>query len=101
MVEHFATMHGEPLSIVEYLHAPLSAAQLAELRTLLGGDAHAMVRDNEPEYAQLNLATASEAELLTAIASHPRLLQRPIVVYRGRAMIARPPERLADMLQPA
>lgn len=99
MVEQFATMRGEPLAVVDYLHAPLSAAQLAELRTQLGGDARLMVRDNETEYTQLNLAAASDDALLTAIASHPRLLQRPIVVYRGRAMVGRPPERLAALLQ--
>lgn len=101
MVEQFAAVHGEPLTVVEYLQAPLSAAQLAELRTLLGADAHAMVRDNETEYAQLNLAAATGDELLAAIAGHPRLLQRPIVTYRGRAMIGRPPERLAALLQTA
>lgn len=101
MVEQFATMHGLPLSVVEYLQTPLSVAQLSALRNQLGDNAHAMVRDNEPEYAQLHLAAASEAELLNAIASNPRLLQRPIVVYQGRAIIGRPPERLANLLEPA
>lgn len=99
MVEHFAAAHNLPLSVVEYLQTPLSVAQLSTLQDLLGDDANAMVRNNEPEYAQLNLAVANEAELLEAVANNPRLLQRPIVVYQGRALIGRPPERLERLLQ--
>lgn len=101
MVEQFASAHGLPVAVVDYLRTPLSAAQLSTLRAQLGADAGSMARDSEPEYAQLDLATASETALLDAIAGNPRLLQRPIVVYRGRAMIGRPPERLAQLLQPA
>ena len=60
---------------------------------------HAMVRDNEPEYASRDLAQADDAALLQALAACPRLLQRPIVSYRGQALIGRPPALLADWLQ--
>lgn len=100
MVEQFAASHDLAVDVIDYLKTPPSAQQLSALRDQLGGDARSMVRDNEEEYAQLNLAAADEAALLTAIAAHPRLLQRPIVVYRGKAMVGRPPERLAALLQP-
>ncbi|GIZ51935.1 hypothetical protein NCCP691_19490 [Noviherbaspirillum aridicola] len=63
------------------------------MQSLVGG-VRRMVRDNEEGYASLRLGEADDSVLLAALASHPELLQRPIVVYRGRAVVARPPELL-------
>lgn len=100
LVDQFAAAHHLTLDIVDYLKTPLSLPQLSALRDQLGTGARGMVRDNEAEFTELNLAAADEAGLLAAIANHPKLLQRPIVVYRGQAMIGRPPERLTTLLQP-
>ena len=99
MVEQFATQRDLELDVVDYLKNPPSIAQLATLQQQLGTGVRDMVRENEAEYAALNLAQADDAALLTAIAQHPRLLQRSIVSYAGRALIGRPPERLASMLR--
>jgi arsenate reductase len=99
MVEQFAAQRDLELDVVDYLKNPPSIAQLATLLQQLGTSARDMVRENEAEYATLNLAQADDAALLTAITQHPRLLQRPIVSYAGRALIGRPPERLASMLR--
>lgn len=101
MVEQFAAAHHLPLDIVDYLKTPVTVPALSALRDQLGGSVRDMVRSNEAEYAELNLAAADEAALLAAIADHPKLLQRPIVVYRGRAMIGRPPACLTALLQSA
>ena len=99
MVEQFAAQRDLKLDVVDYLKNPPSIAQLAMLLQELGTNARDMVRQNETEYAMLHLAQADDAALLAAIAQHPRLLQRPIVSYAGRALIGRPPERLASMLR--
>ncbi len=57
-----------------------------------------MMRTGEAVYASLGLADRSGDALLEAIAAHPILLERPIVVKDGRAVIARPPERLLELL---
>lgn len=101
MVEQFAGAHHLTLNVVDYLKTPLSLEQLSVLRNQLDGEVRDMVRDNEAEFAQLKLAEADDATLLQAIATHPKLLQRPIVVYQERAMIGRPPERLTGLLQSA
>jgi arsenate reductase len=80
------------------LKTPPTRDQLQELRKMLGGDLRAMIRNNEDEYATLELDKAGEEALLDAVAAHPKLLQRPVVVYRGKAVIARPPELLQDFL---
>jgi len=99
MVEQFAEQRDLEMTVVDYLKNPPSIAQLETLLEQLGTSARDMVRENETEYAALNLAQADDATLLAAIAQHPRLLQRPIVSYAGRALIGRPPERLASMLR--
>lgn len=99
LVEQFAAAQDVPLNIVDYQKTPLTLAQLTVLQQQLGGPVRAMVRDSEAEYAALNLAQADDAALLQALCTHPKLLQRPIVVYAGRAMIGRPAERLHPLLQ--
>lgn len=99
LVEQFASKNGLPLNAVEYLKTPPDLAQLQSLHQRLGGSARDMVRTNEEEYGALHLAQADDESLLRAVAAHPRLLQRPIVEFRGRAVIARPPELLTAFLQ--
>lgn len=101
LTQQFAAEQGLALEVLDYQKTPLTLAQLIVLQKQLNLAAHDMLRDNEAEYAALNLAQADEATLLQAVADHPNLLQRPIVVFNGRAMIGRPPERLSALLQNA
>jgi arsenate reductase len=74
-----------------YLEEPLSPAELERLRAQLGGDARAMVRRKEPEYAAAGLTPESDDQaLLAAIARYPKLLERPVLVKGDRAAIGRP-----------
>src|SRR5713101_4339977 len=81
LAEQFSEEQELPLTVVDYQKTPLTLAELSALLQQLGGTAGEMVRDNEDEYATLQLAQADEAALLRALAAHPRLLQRPIVSY--------------------
>ena len=89
----------EPV-IVEYLQTPPTAAELRQLLTLLRLPARALLRTGEVEYAQLGLADESldDAQLINAMSAHPRLIERPIFVHDGRAVIGRPPERVYELL---
>ncbi|HEY2019884.1 arsenate reductase (glutaredoxin) [Paraburkholderia sp.] len=90
---------NEATQIVEYLKQPLTVAQLQELHGQLGCPLREMIRDTEAEYKALDLADPSltDAQLYLALARHPVLLQRPIVVRNGRAVIGRPPENVAAL----
>jgi arsenate reductase len=57
-----------------------------------------MVRDNEELFSTLHLADVDDAALLDALAASPVLLQRPIVRFNQRAVIARPPELARTIL---
>jgi arsenate reductase len=67
--------------------------------TLLGtDDPRVLVRDGEPEYAELDLQNADRDRLLDALTEHPALLQRPVVIRGERAVVARPAEKVLDLL---
>lgn len=92
---------GVDAEIVRYLETPPTVDDLRRLMRLLRiDDPRAMMRTGESVYKELGLATATGDELLVGIAEHPILLERPIVIVGDRAVIARPPERLLELLDP-
>ena len=90
---------GVPLRVVRYLEEPLSRAALADLAAQLGLPARSFVRSGEAAYAESGLGPASsDAQILDAIAAAPVLLERPIAVCDGKAVVGRPPERVLEVL---
>ena len=87
-------------TVVRYLETPLDAAQLEALLGKLGISARQLLRTGEDEYKTLNLADASlsEAQLIAAIAAHPKLMERPILATADKAVIGRPPENILELL---
>jgi arsenate reductase len=98
-VEGILSEKGVDAHYVRYLDEPPTVDQLRSLMAMLGiEDPREMMRTGEEAYAQLGLATADADGLLRAITEHPILLERPIVVVGDRAVIARPPERVLEVL---
>jgi arsenate reductase len=91
--------HGVQADTIRYLDEAPSVADLEALMRLLGiDDPRLMMRTGEPVYNELTLDNFDCAALLEAIAHNPILLERPIFVVGDRAVIARPPERLLELL---
>ena len=91
--------NAEEPEVVEYLKVPLGQAELAGLLKKLNVPAHDLLRTKEDEYNELDLSPDTpEEDILTAIAAHPILLERPIVVKGRRAVIARPPDLVEELL---
>src|SRR4051812_1000108 len=92
---------GAEPAIREYLKEPPSKAEVEKLIDLVGGDPGDLIRDGEPEFKALKKRKADlgKAEVAKAIAAHPILLQRPIVVAGSRAAIGRPPEAVLPLLK--
>lgn len=86
--------------IVNYLETPLSAAELELLLGMLRLEPRELMRRDEDEYSALGLADPklTRRQLVGAIAAHPRLMQRPIVVAGAKAAIGRPPEAVLAIL---
>lgn len=90
---------GVDADYVRYLDQAPGREELERVLRLLGtDDPRDMIRTKEPVYAELGLQSAGRQELLDAMAAHPVLIQRPIVIRGDRAVIARPPERLLELL---
>lgn len=89
---------GVEPTVVEYLKHPLSPGRLQELATFLGVRPRALVRTKEVQLASLRLDLDDDAAVLAALSSHPVLLERPIVVRDGRAVVGRPPESVRALL---
>ena len=87
-------------TVVRYLDTPLEAAQLRSLLGKLGLSARQLLRSGEDEYKALNLADASlsDEQLIEAMAAHPKLIERPILVAGDKAVIGRPPEKVLEIL---
>ncbi len=86
--------------VIEYLKSPPDHATLKSLLRKLGMPASALVRRKEEEFKSLGLDRPGTTEdaFLEALASHPRLLERPIVVSGRKARIGRPPESVLEIL---
>ena len=89
--------------IVEYLAQPLGLAQLQQLAAAVGGPVRDLLRSKEAAYQTLGLGdpACTDEQLLNAVAEHPELLNRPIVVTPRGALLCRPPERVLELLPPA
>jgi arsenate reductase len=87
--------------IIEYLKTPVSAVELALIISQLGfSSARQLIRKNEDAYKQQNLVNPSLTEdiLINAMLESPKLIERPIVVYNGKASVGRPPESVLGIL---
>lgn len=94
------TERGLAFDIVNYLETPPDQATLAQLLRKLGCSARQLLRTKESEYATLGLdnPALTEQELITAMVQVPKLIERPIIEWADKAVIARPPLRLEDLL---
>jgi arsenate reductase (glutaredoxin) len=90
---------GVDADYVRYLDDAPSRSDLERVLALLGtDDPRAITRAGEPLYAELGLAGADRNDLLDALAAHPILIERPIAIRGERAVVARPPERILELL---
>jgi len=89
---------GVEPTIVEYLKTPYTAAQLKTLLAQLKLPAKAIVRRKEATEAGVDPAKLSEDQLIAAMAKHPIIVERPIVVAGNKAALGRPPENVLKVL---
>lgn len=92
---------GVTPTVVKYLETPPDAATLDTLLTRLGLEPGEVMRTGEDRYAELGLKgkALGREEGIRLLAENPILLERPIVVKGDRAVVARPPERVHELLE--
>lgn len=91
---------GVDFNAVDYYIEPLSEAKLKELVKKMGIKASELFRKKEEIYKKLKLADkeVSDDEAIELMVKHPDLLQRPIVEKGTKAILARPAEKLKEIL---
>ena len=91
---------GVDADYYRYLDKHPSRRELERVMGMLGiDDPRQMMRTGERVYKDLVLDGAGRDALLDAMAEHPILIERPIVIRDdGRAVIGRPPSRVAELL---
>ncbi|MFL1592336.1 arsenate reductase (glutaredoxin) [Rhodococcus ruber] len=85
-------------TVVKYLETPPSRDRLRKLLDDAGLVPSQAIRRKESLFGELNLADASEDELLDAMVAHPILIERPIVVTDKGTVLARPVEKVREIL---
>ena len=84
--------------IILYLETPPSTIELGGILDKLAIQPAALIRRSEPLLAKLDVDALGRDELLQLMATHPILIERPIVVRDERAIMGRPPERVLELL---
>ncbi len=90
--------NGIEPEIVLYLKTPPTRAELVTLIADAGIGVRDAVRKRESLYTELGLADATDEELLDALAEHPILIERPLVVTGKGTRLARPIDRVREIL---
>lgn len=91
---------GIDYEAIDYTLDPIPRERLRELAEMMGVAPKHLLRRSEPLLKELSLDEESDDEVLDAMAAHPQLVQRPILVYGDRAVLARPPERVDELFVP-
>lgn len=91
---------GEEPIIIEYLKAPLTKEELSALVAKMGIGVRDLLRTKEPIYSELGLDDPGkgDSDLLDAMAAHPILMNRPVVITPLGAKLCRPSELVLDIL---
>ena len=86
--------------VILYLKDKLTKSMLKQILDLSGLSVRDIIRSNEKEYKDNNLdnLNLSQDEILEVIIKHPKLLQRPVLVYNNQAIIGRPPEDILRII---
>ncbi len=90
---------GVSAEVVKYLETNPSANEISEVLKKLGISARELMRTKEDIYKTLNLKDEeNETKLIEAMASHPKLIERPIVIVGEKAVLGRPPEKVLELI---
>ena len=90
--------NGFEPTVVEYLKTPPTRAELVKMIRDAGIDVRTAIRKRESLYDELNLADASDDQLLDAMVEHPILIERPFVVTPKGTRLARPVDAVREIL---
>jgi len=92
--------HGMSPEIIRYLETPPSTSELESVINALSISPRDLMRKNEAEYKDNNMADSrlTDKQLIELMHQFPKVIERPIVISQGQAVIGRPPESVLTLL---
>ena len=92
--------HGIEPTVVEYLKKPLEKSELENIFRLLNKRPKDLIRRNENEFKENNIKEIIEndAEIVNAMLRFPKIIERPIVFSKSKAVIGRPPKNVLKLI---
>ncbi|MEA3373939.1 MAG: arsenate reductase (glutaredoxin) [Campylobacterota bacterium] len=91
--------NGIAPDVLKYLDTPPTAEEIKAVLKKLGITARELIRTKEAEYKELGLKDIDDEErLIEAMAVHPKLIERPVVIVGDKAVIGRPPEKVLELV---
>jgi arsenate reductase len=90
---------GQPFEVVKYLDEPLSAGELQDIIKKLKIRPIDLIRTNEAIWKQeFKGKSMSDDDIINAMVSNPKLIERPIVIHNNKAVVGRPAEKIRDII---
>ena len=90
---------NQPFQLRKYLDEPFTKDELEEVIKKLNIKPIELVRTKESIWIEnYKSKILSDAEIINAMLAHPKLIERPIIVKGDKAIIARPKEKIKDLL---
>lgn len=90
---------GKPYEIIKYLETPLTHKELTQIIDMMGIKPIELVRTEEKIWKEtFKNKTLTDTEIIGAMVKNPKLIERPIVIVRKKAVIGRPKERIEALL---
>ena len=88
-------------NIIEYLKCPLKKREIKNIAGMLGLRPKEFIRKNESDFKDNNLGKFidNDEKIIEAMVSHPKIIERPIVITDTIAVIGRPPENVLEVLK--
>lgn len=91
---------GVDAEVVKYLDTPHTYEEIKDLLKMLGMNARDLMRTKESIYKELDLKNENDEEkLIQAMVENPKLIERPIVIKDGKAVIGRPIENITKLIE--
>lgn len=93
------TSKGQDPEVVLYLENPPTQKELKEILKKLNIKAEQLLRKNEAVFKeQFKGKEMTEAQWIKAMVEYPKLIERPILITKDKAVIGRPPEKVLELL---
>jgi arsenate reductase len=90
---------GLPFEVKNYLENPPTEAEIEQVLKKAGIKAHDLIRTGESLYKEkFKGKNHTEKEWINILSENPILIERPIVLCGNKAVVARPPEKVSDIL---